>query len=223
MAIVKEELITMKKQNIFQKLESRLLIRCLGCTFLIIFVLILIFDFWKQAEFKRLLDIEYNLVTEEHTNISTLLYSKVYLESSNADLNMRSFEVVKNVMNKTVSYNNIEKVALFYNSKLIAGTYQNADNMDNLLLQKHYNNKCYLEEYQSKNCHYIKAISSVTLFDDTYILITTTDISDLYNLKNDLTYKITVFCIICACIIVFPFFFTIKNFLKHSNTNNTLL
>lgn len=142
MAIVKEELITMKKQNIFQKLESRLLIRCLGCTFLIIFVLILIFDFWKQAEFKRLLDIEYNLVTEEHTNISTLLYSKVYLESSNADLNMQSFEVVKNAMNKTVSYNNIEKVALFYDSKLIAGTYQNADNMDNLLLQKHYNNKC---------------------------------------------------------------------------------
>ena len=107
MAIAKEELITMKKQNIFQKLESRLLIRCLGCTFLIIFVLILIFDFWKQAEFKRLLDIEYNLVTEEHTNISTLLYSKVYLESSNADLNIQSFELVKNAMNKTVSYNNI--------------------------------------------------------------------------------------------------------------------
>lgn len=212
----------MKKQKIFQKLESRLLIRCLGCTFLVIFLLILIFTLWKHSEFKRLLNIKYSLATEEHANISSLLYSEVYLELSNADANIQSFDLVKNAMNKMLSYN-IEKIALFYNNDLIAGTYQNADNIDNMLVQKDYNNKYHLEEYQNKNSNYIKVISSITLFNKSYTLITITDISDLYNLKNNLTHKVIILCIACTCIIVFPFFFTLKNFLKYSNINNTLI
>ncbi len=215
---MKEEFIKMKKQKIFQKLESRLLIRCLGCTFFVIFLLILIFSIWKHAEFKRLLRIKYSLASEEHTNISTLLYSEVYIESSNFIVGKQPSELVKNALYKMISYTEKEMV-LFHNNKLVAGTYQTADSMDILLLQKHCDEKCYLEEYENTNSHYIKAVSSLTLLNETYIFITTTDISDIYNMKNHLTYRIIILCIVCTCIIVFPFFFAIKNFLKRSNTN----
>lgn len=212
----------MKKQKIFQKLESRLLIKCLGCTFFVVFLLILIFSIWKHVEFKRLLHIKYNLAAEEHTNMSTILYSEVYIESSNSVINTSSCELVKNALNKMIPCN-IEEMVLFYNNELIAGTYQTADAMDTLLLQKHYTDECYLKEYKNKNAHYIKAVSSLMLLNETYIFITTTDISDLYNLKHNLTYRIILLCIVCTCIIVFPFFFAIKNLLKRSSVNYTHL
>lgn len=218
---LKEELIKMKKQKDFQKLKPWMWISYLIITILIIFMLILIFNIWKHKDFEHLLDIKHNVATEGHTNVSTILYGEVYLESSEADIDTQPYELVKNAMSRLVSYN-IGEVVLFYNGELVAGTYQEADSMDNLLLLDQYSDKCYLEEYERKDSHYIKAVSAVTLFDETYILITTTDISDLYELKDELTCKIIVLCIVCGCLLISPFLFTFRNFAKHSNIDNKL-
>mgnify|MGYP006990157847 CR=1 FL=1 len=93
------------------------------------------FSIWKHAEFKRLLRIKYSLASEEHTNISSLLYSEVYIESSNFIVGKQPSELVKNALYKMISYTEKEMV-LFHNNKLVAGTYQTADSMDILLLQK---------------------------------------------------------------------------------------
>lgn len=209
----------MNKQKTFHKLKIHLWIRGLCLTFALILILILFFTAWKYADFNFLLDARKNNITENHCYISTVLYAEVYLTASKEKENIVPLETVKKSMKELISYD-LGEVALFYNGQLITGTYNQNDPMDNLLLQSHnYSNECYLEECKLKGSYLIKAVSKITLLNENYILITTTDISDLYNLKSELTTRIIVLSILIGLFVASPFFLALRDFFRHSTDN----
>lgn len=207
------------EQKKLHKLKIHLWIRGLSLTFALILLLIMLFTVLKHEDFNFLLNIRKNNVTEAHSYISTVLYAEVYLTISKEKENSLPFEPVKNAMKELISYN-LGEVALFHNGQLIAGTYKENDYMDNLILQRQdYGTECYLEEYEKNGSHLIKAVSGITLLNEYYILITTTDISDLYNFKSKLTIKIIVQSTLAGLLFASPFFLTIRDFFKHLTDN----
>ena len=187
----------MKKQKkILKKLRSHLWLKIYGIVFLSVVILILVLvKIWQYSNINYLFNREKSSVIEHQYYVSEMLYnilSFYTLEMGEESILSQEF---KNAV-QSAFYYKLGEFALFYNGELIVCSYQEIDDMDKqLLAQKSFDEECHLEKYTSGDSYYMKSVSSITLQNKEYLLITTTDISGIYKYQNTLMCHVAVVCI----------------------------
>ena len=175
---------------------------------------------WQHGIINYIFKQEENNIVENQAGISKALLHAIFFTELSEGVEVLSEEQLKDTI-KLAFNNKAGETALFQENKLISGTYFEKDSIDSQLLEQEISeNECILRYYNVSDTHYIKAVSAIVLQGQEYKIITTTDISRLYQYEKKLLKRIERVCIpsgIFIAVIFLVFFYFVLGPLKKIN------
>lgn len=200
----------MKKNNILRKLWIKNFI--LIFAIIILFIIIFIVE-WQHTVMEYALKQEKKDIVQKQTDISEFLAQTVCLEKLNKGINVLSDKQLED----TVSFifnDRKNNSSLFREDELVCGGYLENEIDSRFLEQTISENECLFQYIQISDVHYIQAVSAVMLQGQEYRIVTTTDISDLYQHRQELLKQMQFACIpfgiICLISFLILFFFLME-------------
>lgn len=212
----------MKKHMKFG-IRSHLWIKIFSVVFAAVIILMMIFMIvWQRNNIKYIFEREEENIIENQSYISSTLLNAVSFAVLSEGVEVLPENQLKTVMDSALYYN-MGRVALYREENLIASTYQEKDSYDYEILQKVLSSeKCYLQYYDLPDFHFIKTVSALTLQGQEYKIITTTNISELYEYEEQLMRQVMFLCaaggLFTAVVLLFIFKLAFKP-LKEINDN----
>jgi len=201
----------MKKNDILRRLWIK--------NFLIIFVIVILLIVvliigWQHAVIEYTFEQEKENIIENQENISNILLQVIFSAELSRGTEVLSDEQLENML-KSAFRDKEDSLLLFREDKLISGTCREEDSINSQLLkQKLSEDECLLRYSRTSDNHYIKAVSMMTLQGQEYRIITTTDISGLYQYEKIQIKRIWFICILLgsadAVFLLVLFFFLLK-------------
>lgn len=178
-------------------IKSHLWIKIYGIVFMTVIILMLIFvRIWQHQNIRYLFSREEEDIIRNQSYLSNALADAVSFAALSDGVEKLSADKFK-IAVESAFYYNMGEIALFQSGSLVVSTYRERDNIDKKLAMQDFKDKeCHLEYYDREDSHYIKAISAIELQNQTYMLITTTDIADLYDYQNRLMRQAAVICMV---------------------------
>lgn len=197
----------MKKNSILKKLWVKNFI----IIFMIIILLMTVFIVeWQHTVIEYAFEHQKETIIKNQTNVSEILAQVVIAKKLSRGLEVLSDEELKDTV-KSVFHDKEDKLQLFCKDELISGDFSEEEMNNRLLEQKLSENQCVLIYSQMSGSHYIKAVSNIMLQGQEYRIITTTDISPLYEYKKDILKRVGAigipFGIVVAVFFLLFFFF----------------
>lgn len=198
----------MKKNSILKKLWVKNFI----IIFMIVILLMTVFIVeWQHTVIEYAFEHQKELIIKNQTDVSEILVQVVLTEKLKKGLEVLSDEELKDTI-KSVFYNKEDKLQLFREDQLISGNFSEEKIDHRVLEQELSENQCVLIYSQMSGGHYIQAVSAVILQGQEYRIITTTDISALYEYENNILKRAVIIGIPFG-IAVAVFFLTLFFFL----------
>lgn len=204
----------MKKNSILTKLwiKDSIIIFAVVILFMMVFVML-----WQHTVIEYAFEHEKESIMENQADISNILVQVVFSAELRKGV-VLSDEQLENTIKST--FNKEDKLLLFRENKLISGTYSDADIDSQLLKGKLSKNECLLRYRRISDVHYIQAASTVTLQGQEYRIITTTDVSTVFEYEKALMKRTMLMCIllgIIAAALFFILFFFLQRPLRKVN------
>ena len=198
----------MKKNSILKKLWVKNFI----IIFMIVILLMTVFIVeWQHTVIEYAFKHQKEIIVKNQTDISEILVQAVLMEKLSRGLEILSDEELKDTV-KSVFYNKEDKLQLFRENELISGNFSEKETDYRLLEQELSENQCVLIYSQMSDVHFIKAVSTVILQGQEYRIVTTTDISALYEYEKNILKRAVIIGIPLG-IAVAVFFLTLFFFL----------
>ena len=186
----------MKIASIFpQKLKIHLWIKIYSIVFMSMILLVLVLvKIWQYNNINYLFGKEKAMAVEHQKYVSEALYNVLSFNTIlKGDKEALAGQLKKTV--DTAYYYKLGDFVLFDKEDVLLCSYQEPDDIDRQLLsQEPFEEECHVEKYKYKKSYYMKTISELIIQDNSYFLITTSDISDIYSYQNTLIYWAVLVC-----------------------------
>jgi len=191
-----------KPKNFPRKRKHHLWVRIYNVVFLsIVFLVLILVKIWQYSNINYLFDKEKAVAIEHQKYVSEALYNILSFRTIiNGEEDSLAAQFKKAV--DSAYYYELGDFALLNEDEVLLCSYESLDDMDRqLLTQGPFNEECHVEKYKHRKAYYIKAVSELTIQDNPYLLITTSDISEIYSYQNTLMYWAVLVCGIGGAII----------------------
>lgn len=164
-------------------------------------------------------------IWENQNHISKSLEQAVSFQKLIQGKEILSVEGIKQAA-ESAFYYNIGEIALFQDGELVVATYQKKDQMDEQLAKEQLDNNRELYYLDRDEKQYVKAVSVLELQEQPFYLITTTDVTQLFQYRSDMM-KIVVGVsvagfVVMVCFLIFVFWYLFHP-LKIINDNVRLI
>lgn len=164
---------------------------------------------WEKKTIHYAFEKEERKVLENQAYISNVLTNVVSFTALSEGVEKLSEEQLQKAV-KSAFYYNMGSLSLYKDGRVICATEEIDVQRDLLLLQQDIKEgSCYVDYSRTDNIRYVKVVSELMLQDEVYRLITTTDISELYEYEQNMirhmtiNYMISGLCMAAVLLIVF--------------------
>lgn len=184
-----------KLKNLPKKLKSHLWMKIYGVVFLSIVLLVLVLmKIWQYSNINYLFDKEKDTAIEHQKYVSEALYNILSFQTIIKG-DQDSLEAQFRKAMSSAVYYELGDFALFDEDEALLCSYDEPDDMDRQLLQREpFDEECHVEKYKYKKIYYMKAVSEMIIQNKSYLLITTANISDIYQYQDTLMYWAALVC-----------------------------
>lgn len=158
----------------------------------VLIIMTLFIAAWQKNTINYLFQSEEKKIIQNQEYISDALERALSLKILSEGTEELSDEQIQSAVQSALYYN-VGEIVLFRDSNIIGSNNWGKRSQDTELLEENLaSDECYIRYYKTEDGGYVRAVSSVNLLDKEYKMITTTDISQIYDYQNKLLGQITL-------------------------------